>query len=211
MPINAALTVCGANNQQARNAFTQQGITNVADFAQLSDKDVKEMCVAMAAIPPEQNGYRLGALQIKRIRALAHWARKQQLRQLPIPNGGFTAALMAASIQELDMEAEEETEVKKPAKLNPEDWDVWEPSFVNYLKSLKGVQGTPLSYVIRSANLTVNDFDPQMISTDGSMLFLWTALPTPETTTELPGNYSHSSQALELKALSLKVVMTEEE
>ena len=165
----------------------------------------------MAAIPPEQNGYRLGALQIKRIRALAHWARKQQLRQLPIPNGGFTAALMAASIQELDMEAEEETEVKKPAKLNPEDWDVWEPSFVNYLKSLKGVQGTPLSYVIRSANLTVNDFDPQMISTDGSMLFLWTALPTPETTTELPGNYSHSSQALELKVLSPKVVMTEEE
>ena len=112
----------------------------MADFAQLSDKDVRDMAVAMAARPLNQHGHKLGALQIKRVRALAHWARKLQLRQLPIHDNAFNAAIMAECIQELDMGEEEETDVKKPIKLNPEDWDVWEPSFVNYLKSERGTR-----------------------------------------------------------------------
>ena len=43
----------------------------------------------------------------------------------------------------LDIDEAEETELKKPPKLKPNEWDTWEPEFLNYLKSLKGHSGTP--------------------------------------------------------------------
>ena len=58
----------------------------------------------------------------------------------------------------LDVEAEEEEEVKRPRHLNPEEWDTWCPAFENYLKALKGRAGTPLFYIIRNPNLTTDDF-----------------------------------------------------
>ena len=55
MPINAALIVCGlttnAGNAEAAaaTAFEHEGMTTVADFAHMTDKDVIEMCKAMNA------------------------------------------------------------------------------------------------------------------------------------------------------------------
>ena len=160
MPIVQALAVCGIVNPQAINAFNREEVHNVADFAQLTDKDIKDMAENMGKRPITQQGYKLGTVSIKRVRALALWARKRRMMQQPIPDDAFTAALLDAAMIELDLGDQEEMDIKKPPKLNPEEWDTWEPSFTNYLKSLKGVQGTPLSYVIRDPNLTVNDFDP---------------------------------------------------
>ena len=95
----------------------------------------------------------------KRVRALAYWARSRAQRQLPIPDDGFDAPALALSIQQLNFGETEEAEVKKPPKLNPDEWDTWEPAFINYLKSLNGVQSTPLAYVIRKDTLTPDDFD----------------------------------------------------
>jgi len=158
MPIDQALQVCGINAAPAIAAFTRDGFNNVADFAIMTDKDIRDMCVAMAARPQNQQGYKLGALQIKRVRAMAEWARQRARRQLPIPDDMFDAAMLNEAIQQLNMGTIDEAEVKKPPKLNPDDWDIWEPSFINYLKSLNGVQGTPLAYVIRKPNLTAADF-----------------------------------------------------
>ncbi len=65
MPINHALNICGINQAQAIAAFTRDGFQNVADFATMTDEDIRDMCVAMAARPVGQQGHRLGALQIK--------------------------------------------------------------------------------------------------------------------------------------------------
>ena len=54
--------------------------------------------------------------------------------------------------------ATDEIDVKKPPKLKPDDWDTWEPKFVNYLKSLRGQAGTPLDFIVRDPTKTVNDF-----------------------------------------------------
>ena len=160
MPVAQALAICGIQGPAAVNAFNRDGFQTVADFAQMTDKDIREMAVAMGARTQNQQGFKLGALQLKRVRALAHWARERAKRQLPIPDDMFNAALLAEAIEELNLGVTEEAEVKKPPKLHPDDWDTWEPAFINYLKSLKGADNTPLAYVIRDANLTAADFDP---------------------------------------------------
>ena len=158
MPINQALAICGINHPNALAAFAHEGLANVADFATMMDEEIKDMCKAMSARRVNQHGYQLGAVYVKRVRALAHWARKLNQLQLPIADDGFTHELLNQAILELDVGGQEEAEVKKPSKLNPEDWDLWEPGFINYVSSLNGVLGTPLAYVIRKPDLTPNDF-----------------------------------------------------
>ena len=150
MPINAGLATCGLTTAAARAAFTHDGFTTLADFAILTDKDVRDMFKNMSARPIGNlhHGYRIGAIHSKRVRAMAHWARELTKRQLPVPDDGFDAAALAAALQEMDALTVDDTEVKKPPMLKPEDWDIWEPAFINYLKSITGTDGTPLAYVI---------------------------------------------------------------
>ena len=71
MPINAALIVCGLTTNQgnaeaaAVAAFTHEGMTTVADFAHVTDKDVIEMCEAMNPRALNQDGHHIGALKVK--------------------------------------------------------------------------------------------------------------------------------------------------
>ena len=93
------------------------------------------------------------------MRALAHWAQDLRNRQLPVDENGFDVAALDDAMIMLDTDnAANETDLKKPPKLKPDNWDTWEPKFVNYLKSLRGQTGTPLDYVIRDPTKTVNDF-----------------------------------------------------
>ena len=55
----------------AVTAFEHEGMTTVADFAHMTDKDVIEMCKAMNTHALNQQGYQIGALKVKRVRALA--------------------------------------------------------------------------------------------------------------------------------------------
>ena len=69
MPIDNALATCGITTEQGRAAFHQEGFENVRDFAVFDDDDIKAMCKAMAARAQNatENGYRIGALHVKRV------------------------------------------------------------------------------------------------------------------------------------------------
>ena len=49
MPVAPALAVCGINGAVAVNTFNRHIFQMVADFAQIADKDICEMAVAMGA------------------------------------------------------------------------------------------------------------------------------------------------------------------
>ena len=98
-------------------------------------------------------------MKVKHVRALAYWAQDLRNRQLPVDDNGFDVAALDDAMIMLDTDnAANETDLKKPPKLKPDNWDTWEPKFVNYLKSLRRQTGTPLDFVIRDPIKTVNDF-----------------------------------------------------
>ena len=158
MPIAAALAICGLDQQAAVTAFNREGLANVRDFADLTDSEIISMCESMGK--RTRQAFPVGALPTQKIRALAMWARDLSTRQLAVNDGDFTQALLAIWLTRLDATPSEEHEVKKPPKFNPDIWDVWEPAFVNYLSSLLGAQGTPLSYIVRDPSLTIATIDP---------------------------------------------------
>ena len=158
MTINHALSTCGITTVAGRQAFAFDGFQNVADFALINDTDVTNMVKVMGT--RDERAYNLGALQVKKVRALVFWARDLRQRQLPIPNNGFTPAVLQETLQIMEAsENMDEVAVKRPPVLKQDNWDDWEPTFVNYLKTLKGASGVPLDYVIRSDELTPQDFE----------------------------------------------------
>ena len=111
-------------------------MVNVANFAHMTDKDVIEMCKAMNARITNQNGCQIGTLKVKCVRVLACWAQDLRNRQLPVND---TAMILLDANNSTD-----ETDSKKSPKFKPDDWDTWEPKFMNHLKFLRGQAGTPL-------------------------------------------------------------------
>ena len=165
MPIDAALIVCGlANNQsnakaEAVTAFQHEGMATVANFAHMTDKDVIEMCKTVNNWALTLNGCQVGALKVKSVRVLACWARDLQNRQRPIDDNGFDAAALANAMIMLDTDnATDETDLKKPPKFEPDHWDIWEPEFVNHMKSIQRQTGAPLDCIVRDPTKTVKDF-----------------------------------------------------
>ena len=72
-----------------------------------------------------------------------------QERQLPISDNGFTAAVLREML--LIMEASktmDEIAFKWLPVLKQDNWDNWEPTFVNYLKTLKSASDIPLECII---------------------------------------------------------------
>ena len=97
-------------------------------------------------------------MKVKHVRALAYWAQDLRNRQLPINDNGFDATALANAMIMLDADnAIDETDLKKPPKLKPDNWNM-ESKFVNHLKSLQGQTGTPLDCIICNPTKTVNDF-----------------------------------------------------
>ena len=137
MTINHALSTCSITTTGGRQAFAFDGFQNVADFALINDTGVTNMVKVMGT--RTERGYNLGAWQVKKVRTLKFWARDLQQRQLPIPDNGFSPAVLQEML--LIMEASEnmdEIAVKWPPVLKQDNWDSWEPTFVNYLEPLKG-------------------------------------------------------------------------
>ena len=91
MTINQALNTCGITTTAGCQAFAFDGFQNVADLALVNDADVTNMVKVMGTRTERQ--YNLGALQIKKLRALVFWVQDLQQKQLPIPDNGFTPAV----------------------------------------------------------------------------------------------------------------------
>ena len=158
MPINEALATCGITTAQGRHAFNFDRFHTVADFARINDDDITNMVKAMGT--REVHPYVLGALQVKNIRALVYWARDLRRRQVDIPDNGFTPAVLEDMLDLMEAnEGAEEVAVKRPPVLKPDDWDNWEPTFVNYLASLMGVKQVPLDYIVREDGTGPDDFE----------------------------------------------------
>ena len=158
MPIDEALETCGITTEAGLNAFEHEGFTNVAQFGSLSTEEVTEMAKSMSARAINQNGYKIGALQVKRVKVLCFWARQKIMKQEVVNDNGFTPAVLARYLTIFETAPKEDQETKTPDKFDANKWEEWKVEFINYLKGLVGVTKTPLDYVVRDEAKDPEDF-----------------------------------------------------
>ena len=143
-----------------KNAVYADSMSSFADLNGLTGEDIDSMARGYANRTVVDGRIHIGIRRIKRLKALVHWAQDfRRISKVPtvVSTSGtdFIAALEQASERaRIRKQHRDDSDVlakeASPGPLKTErDWVNWESKFVNYCSTLSGVDGVPLSYVIR--------------------------------------------------------------
>jgi hypothetical protein len=104
-----------------------------------------------------QGGYRLGAIQAKRLKPIKWWVRARICEQEEVSGYGVEWTIAACQEAMLLMDIERATRERSssatmPEKFNPDHFTAGILQLQTYLQSFLGVEGTRLDYVTRGDN-----------------------------------------------------------
>ena len=158
-----AMIACGIDNNALFDGETQAAriASDIFDdtFTTCMDKSFKELDAdfkTYSDLTQAQGQIRLLPGVKKRVKAFIQWSR-DQIRQglspshIPFP-ANETASLIRRykTHQEFLEKSDTLASAAKPKQFTDKDkWDEWEPTFINYLRSIPGRDGVPLKYVCR--------------------------------------------------------------
>ena len=152
------LNAIGFNIAEQRELIMEAGLADYEDFRHLNDKDIRDMAEEFhkRTIPNGQIIFGLG--RTKKLIGIMHWIQDcYRASDVPDHNNFSEQALAEAQsralIRKSDVElVDTNTKAADPKKFKDErKWPEWEKAFVNYLSVIPGVNGIPLSYVVREA------------------------------------------------------------
>jgi len=156
------LAVCGIDVATANRVIDANGdgVDSLQSFAVLTGKDVETLLYNAGRRQVNQGGYRLGAIQAKRLKALNWWVRARICEQEEVNGYGVEWTIAACQETMLLMDIERTTRERSslatmPEKYNPDHFTAGILQFQTYLQSFLGVDGTRLDYVTRG-----DDGDP---------------------------------------------------
>ena len=161
-PVDLALQWIGFDTPATRNRLRLEGFENFEDLASMKEKDIRDLAESYGRRTVADGRFIFGVRRIRYLLGLIHWV--QDFKRISgTPNLGGFAGDPAAFRSALD-DASNRADVRKiekdqsdtvskaadPGKFKDErKWPEWEPAFVNYLSTIPGVNGVPLSYVVR--------------------------------------------------------------
>lgn len=161
-PVELALQWIGFDTPATRNRLRLEGFENFEDLASMKEKDIRDLAESYGRRTVADGRFIFGVRRIRYLLGLIHWV--QDFKRISgTPNLGEFAGDPAAFRSALD-DASNRADVRKiekdqsdtvskaadPGKFKDErKWPEWEPAFVNYLSTIPGVNGVPLSYVVR--------------------------------------------------------------
>jgi hypothetical protein len=152
------LNAIGFNIAEQRELIMEAGLADYEDFRHLNDKDIRDMAEEFhkRTIPNGRIIFGLG--RTKKLIGIMHWIQDcYRASDVPDHNNFSEQALAEAQsralIRKSDVElVDTNTKAADPKKFKDErKWPEWEKAFVNYLSVIPGVNGIPLSYVVREA------------------------------------------------------------
>ena len=143
-----------------REAIQDDAIAKFDDIKVLTEKDVTQLATDFASRTAANGRMSIGARRSKRLKALLHWVQDfYRVSEEPSIVGltkstflaDLDAALSRAEVrQTLKSNSDTSSKVADPGPLKSElEWREWEEKFTNFLGCIIGVNGIPLSYVIR--------------------------------------------------------------
>ena len=160
--VHQCLEWIGFGDVQHRNAIIDEGVFDrLTDFYDINETDIRDMAESFSKRSPAANRIIFGMRRIKWLISMMHWTQDhQRCSEDPdlndIANADeFKQALLVstqrASLRKTDAEQVDTiSKAADPGKFKDEkQWPDWEPAFVNYLSTIPGVRGVPLSYVVR--------------------------------------------------------------
>ena len=158
--IREILTWIGFTDENHRNAITDDAFTTFDDILSLKEKEITALSEAFARRLATNGKINFGIRRTKKLKYMMHWAQdfirvSERPTTVGLDETLFLQALnMAGERADIRKQLEEQSAVKakesSPGSLVSESkWTDWEPKFENYLSTILGITGTPLSYVIR--------------------------------------------------------------
>jgi hypothetical protein len=154
--VNFLLNAIGFNLAEQRERIMEAGLANYEDFRYLVEKDIRDMAEEFGKRTQPNGRIIFGLGRIKKLTGVMHWIQDcHRTNDVPDHNNfdeeALTEAQSRALVRKSDIDlVDTNTKAADPGKFKDErKWPEWEKAFVNYLSVIPGVNGVPLSYVVR--------------------------------------------------------------
>jgi hypothetical protein len=160
--MDLALTWIGFDNEATRDRIQDEGFASFDDLKSMKEKDVRDLAESYGRRTVVDGRFIFGVRRIRYLIGMLHWVQDfvrlgdtPSLEEFGDDGAAFRVALETAFNRDdvRKIEKEQSDTVSKaadPGKFKDEKkWPEWEPAFVNYLSTIPGVNGIPLSYVVR--------------------------------------------------------------
>jgi hypothetical protein len=147
--VRMSLGICGASDGQI-DAIIDEGSNGMSDLLILEEKDITEMMSNLTKLPANGRGVRMGAVLTKKVKALVYWCKEQKRQDLDLDANRITDEELEATLQQMAVETgDDKTKPELLTKFDPNKWVSWLKKVENYIWQVKGINNTPLIYVVR--------------------------------------------------------------
>jgi hypothetical protein len=180
--IDTILGYCGFTSQASRDNIQADGFESYEDILSLAEKDIASLSKGFAERATNGGRIIFGLRRTNLLKATIHWAQDfRRVSREPSLDDIMNEDEFKVTIDEARQRAQirkhtvdESDQVSKsadPGKLKRQkDWTVWSRGLENYLSTILGQDGVPLSYVIRDdddpdySNEDDDDYDFEQLS-----------------------------------------------
>jgi hypothetical protein len=160
------LNAIGFTVPEQRERIIEAGLGEFEDFRYLNDKDIRDMAEEFAKRSIPNGRIIFGIGRTKKLVGIMHWIQDcHRTNDEPdIENFNDEALAEAQSralVRKSDIDlVDTNTKAADPGKFKDErKWPEWEKAFTNYLSVIPGVNGVPLSYVVRDVAQPADDVE----------------------------------------------------
>jgi hypothetical protein len=159
--MDTVLEWIGFSIPATRERIRAEGFETFDDLVTMKEKDVRDLAESYSRRTVADGRAIFGIRRIRFLIGLIHWVQDfGRIGEVPSIEGVANAtefrsvldvAYYRADVRKVEKDqADTVSKAADPGKLKDErKWPEWEPAFINYLSTIPGVNGVPLSYVVR--------------------------------------------------------------
>jgi hypothetical protein len=169
-PMDTVLQWIGFGDVGTGERFRNEGIGTFDDMKVMKEKDIRNLAESYGRCTVADRRFIFGLRRISYLIGLVHWVQDfERVSQIPTLDAFGGDAELFCTALDVAFNRAEVRRVKKeqsdtvskaanPGKFkDKKKWSEWEPAFVNYLSTIPGVNGVPLSYIIHDAEVPAPD------------------------------------------------------
>lgn len=165
LTIRMALAVCQFNEVEI-TSLVEEAIPDWNVFLRMKEKDITTMAEEYGKRTANNGRIIFGFFRTKELQGLMHWVQDMTRMSKNPSLQRLTPLELALAVANNDIRKnlsdnmETASKAADPGKLRTNtDWYTWSQGFINYLSTIPGCTGIPLSYVVREFEEPTEDDD----------------------------------------------------